>query len=334
MPVHPGLPRHGGDLAAAKRRYGIPEEPWLDLSTGINPRPYPLPPLPAECWSDLPDADAEASLLAAAARYYGTSPQAGVVAAAGTQALIQWLPRLYPPSTVAVVGPTYAEHAVSWTLAGHRVCEVPSLEAAAGADVVVVVNPNNPDGRSLSAPSLEKAATEAKLLVVDEAFADVAPETSVAAWAGRPGLVVLRSFGKFFGLAGVRLGFALADRETAKRLRVAQGGWAVSGPAMRIGTQALSDRAWTDNTRRWLEEQAGRVDAILAGATLSGARLEILGGTALFRLVRCDNARLLADHLGHRGILTRAFAYGPHWLRVGLPADDKGLARLARALAE
>lgn len=328
IPPHPALPRHGGDLAAAKRRYGTPPRPWLDLSTGINPRSYPLPSLPASCWTDLPDADADAALLAAAAACYGTPPQAGMVAAAGTQALIQWLPRLRPPSRVAVLGPTYAEHAAAWAAAGHQVAEVATLDAAAGADVVVVVNPNNPDGRIFPFAALEGAAARARLLVVDEAFADVAPEASIAAWAGRPGLVILRSFGKFFGLAGLRLGFALTDRDTAGRLRAAQGGWAVAGPAMAVGTGALSDRAWISDTRRWLKERAERLDVVLGAAGI-----EVLGGTTLFRLARCSDAQRLADHLGRQGILTRAFAYEPEWLRVGLPGDDDGLERLRLALA-
>ncbi|WP_445599775.1 threonine-phosphate decarboxylase CobD [Azospirillum sp. A39] len=326
-----GMVLHGGDLDAARAAFPGAPEPWLDLSTGINPWPYPLPPLPADAWTRLPGRAAEEGLRAAAAAAYGAPSPAHVAAAPGSQALIQLLPRLRPRGDVAVLGPTYAEHARGWAAAGHTVRTVATADAAADADVLVVVNPNNPDGRVVpSAVLLDLAgrmAARGGWLVVDEAFADVAPDASVAAAADRPGLVVLRSFGKFYGLAGLRLGFALAPPPLAAAVRDAAGPWAVAGPALAVGTAALADRAWGERTRRRLAAAAAALDRRLAAAGLT-----VEGGTPLFRLVRDARAPALFAALGAAGILVRRFAERPDRLRIGLPADDAAAARLEAAL--
>ena len=338
VPAEPAR-EHGGGLDRAAVRYGIPRERWIDLSTGINPVCYPLPVLPPALWQLLPDAALEERLRAAAASYYGVPDPRLVVPAPGSQALIQWLPRIEAPSQmtvsqmtvsrVAVLGPTYNEHAPAWAAAGHAVVEVDGLDAIPGdAAVVVVVNPNNPDGR-LVEPRRLLELTERRLVVVDEAFADVVPAVSVARWAGRPNLVVLRSVGKFFGLAGLRLGFALAERKRALALEAALGPWSVSGPAAAIGAAALADDAWITETRARLAGAAARLDALVAGSGIA-----IVGGTPLFRLLVHPDADRLFDRLAQSGILTRRFAACPRWLRVGLPAGESEWARLAEALAD
>ncbi|MBK3797736.1 threonine-phosphate decarboxylase [Azospirillum brasilense] len=310
---------HGGDLDAARAAFPGAPEPWVDLSTGINPWPYPLPPIPIDAWARLPGRAAETALREAAAACYGAPSPDRVAAAGGSQALIQILPRLRCPGTVAVLGPTYAEHAAGWAKAGHRVTEVESLEGC-DADVVVVVNPNNPDGRIVPPETLlalaERQAARGGWLVVDEAFAEVTPERSVASEAGRAGLVILRSFGKFFGLAGVRLGFLLGEPALVRDLRAAVGPWAVSGPALAVATAALSDSAWITATRRRLTEAAARFDRRLAVAGL-----RVAGGTSLFRLIDDPQAAGLYDALGRAGVLVRRFDYRQDWLRVGLPVD-------------
>ncbi|GAA4252299.1 threonine-phosphate decarboxylase [Azospirillum formosense] len=321
---------HGGDLDAARADFPGAPEPWVDLSTGINPWPYPLPAIPADSWARLPGRSAEAALREAAAACYGAPSPDCVVAAGGSQALIQILPRLRPPGTVAVLGPTYAEHAAGWAKAGHRVSEVMSLESCGGADVMVVVNPNNPDGRIVPPKTLlalaDRQAARGGWLVVDEAFAEVAPHCSVAAEAGRAGLVILRSFGKFFGLAGVRLGFLLGEPALVEASRAAMGPWAVSGPALAVATAALSDAAWIAATRRRLADAAARFDAKLAGA---GVR--VAGGTSLFRLIDDPQAAGLYNELGRAGVLVRRFDYRQEWLRLGLPADKAAEDRVKTA---
>lgn len=327
--------QHGGDPAALEARFGMPAHGWLDLSTGINPRPYAPSPMPAEVMTRLPLKVELDGLLAAARRAYGVPKDAGLVAAPGTQALIQLVPTLFAPCDVTVLGPTYGEHAPAWLAAGHRVEDVASIcaQAARPAPFAVVVHPNNPDGRLQSVEGLLAFADELHdrggALVVDEAFIDVDPVRSVSPHAGRDGLIVLRSFGKFYGLAGVRLGFAVCAPDMAERLSAKLGPWAVSGPAIWAGTCALNDAAWTEQTRTRLKTDAARLDALLAGAGL-----KLLGGTDLFRLAESEQAQALYETLGRTGILTRPFAYNARWLRFGLPGREVDWLRLETALAE
>jgi cobalamin biosynthetic protein CobC len=324
---------HGGDLGAARRLFPDAPEPFVDLSTGINPNPYPLPRLPAQIFARLPDAAALQKLAAVAATAYGAAAADCVVPAPGTQILLPLVAGLIRPGRAAVLAPTYCEHARAAALAGHAVAEVGDLGGIGNAGLVVVSNPNNPDGRLLPKSDLlavaETLRARGGVLVVDEAFMDVGPSgASLAAEIGRGNIVVLRSFGKFFGLGGLRLGFALAAPQLAARLAALLGPWAVSGPALAVGTKALADRTWIENARHGLAKKAARLDAIL-----TEARLDIVGGTTLFRLVRTRRANELFQHLGRAGILTRAFPDRATWLRFGLPAAAPDWQRLQIAMA-
>jgi cobalamin biosynthesis protein CobC len=310
---------HGGDLGEVRRRFPHAPLPWIDLSTGVNPMPYPVPPLSSESWMRLPSREDQRALVEVAAKRYGVGDPEMIVPAPGTQALIQLLPALLPKSRVAIVGPTYEEHEVSWRRHGHEVTIVERLPAT--SDVTVLVNPDNPTGRLFAASDLE--AIEG-LLVVDEAFIDFRPRA--ASLAGR-NAVVLRSFGKTYGLAGLRLGFAIADRPLATRLREELGPWAVSGPALEIGRQALADDAWLAQTAKRLATDGKRLDDLL-----SRAGFVIVGGTALFKLARHSHAAKMVEALGRCGIHVRSFAREPSWVRFGLPADDAAFERLAEAL--
>jgi cobalamin biosynthetic protein CobC len=318
-------------LAHAERLFGR-HAAWLDLSTGINPWPYPFSPPPRDAWARLPDGAVVGRLMAAAADTYGAPTPDHVVAAPGSQALIQLLPRLRPASDVAILGPTYGEHEACWRAAGHRVRVVSSADELHDCEVAVLCNPNNPDGRLLGPEFLQRLAgglaARGGWLVVDEAFADVAPALSLAPQMDQPGCIVLRSFGKFFGLAGVRLGFALAAPPLCASIRRALGPWAVGGPVCRIGIEALGDGAWIEETRIRLAGQRLRLDRVLHEASL-----EVAGGTDLYRLATVPDAARIHRALGAAGILVRSFEDHPRWLRFGLPGDDVALGRLAAALA-
>lgn len=319
---------HGGRLVAAMARFPEAPLPWLDLSTGINPVPYPIPALEPALFARLPEPEALAALNQAAASAYGLGDPAAVVAASGTQALIGLLPRLFPPSRVAVLGPTYAEHARAWHAGGHAVHEIASLAARRNAEILVLCNPNNPDGRVIDPAELRGLAGRGVWLVVDEAFADfAAPAVSLAPEMPAERIVVLRSFGKAFGLAGLRLGFALAPPALAARLRAALGPWPVSGPALAIGRAALGDRAWREAARLRLTGDGARLDSLLEA---SGLRLR--GGTALFRLAESADSGAVFERLGEAGILVRRFADHPRWLRFGLPSTQEAFARLRQTL--
>jgi cobalamin biosynthetic protein CobC len=324
--------QHGGDLGAARLLFPGAPEPFIDLSTGINPYPYPIPQLRPELFTRLPEPAALDRLAAIAARAYGAPSGAHVVVAPGTQILLTQVAALVRPGRAAVLGPTYAEHVRAAAYVGHRVAEVADLAGLRHVDLAVVVNPNNPDGRIVPREALLDCASALPaqgLLVVDEAFMDVCADAcSLAPDAARPNLVVLRSFGKFFGLAGVRLGFALAAPAVAARLRAGLGPWAVAGPAIAIGASALQDEPWAAATRARLAHAALRLDQILAGADLA-----VAGGTSLFRLVHVPAAPALFRHLGRAGILVRRFAHQAAWLRFGLPAGEPEWQRLAAAVA-
>jgi cobalamin biosynthesis protein CobC len=324
---------HGGDLSAARRLFPGAPEPFVDLSTGINPNPYPLPDLPDALFARLPDKDALAALAAVAATAYGAPSAAHVVPAPGTQILLPLVAGLVRPGRAAVLAPTYGEPTRAAALAGHSVKEVREIGAGGDAELVLVTNPNNPDGRLSARDGLLAVAKNLQarggVLVVDEAFMDVGPPgASLAPEIARGNIVVLRSFGKFFGLAGLRLGFALAAPSLAARLAALLGPWAVSAPALAVGATALADQVWIEATRHRLTQAAARLDAILAGSGL-----DIIGGTTLFRLAQANTASELFRHLGRAGILVRVFPDHAMWLRFGLPAAEQDWHRLQNAMA-
>lgn len=328
----PEPPDHGGDARRAGRIAGIEDADWLDLSTGINAMSYPHDGIPPSAFTRLPESDLEAASRDAAAAFYGAAGSHLVAPVPGTQAALQWLPRLRPSSRVRVVGPTYAEHAHTWRAAGHEVRILDALPAAgADVDVIVVVNPNNPDGRIIAPERLIQIAGDLAghggWLVVDEAFAEVAPEISIAAQAGMPGLVVLRSFGKFFGLAGLRLGFVLAWPALVREIAAALGPWAVSGPALSVAGRALRDGAWIAATRARLGADAARLDGML-----TEAGLRVVGGTHLFRLAAAEDGPAWFARLLRAGIAVRRFRERPDWLRFGLPGRNEDWIRLSDAL--
>lgn len=321
---------HGGGIAAAGRAFGIAREDWLDLSTGINPAPPVLPSFDPALFHRLPDADLLEDARRAASRFYGCGDILAI-AAAGTQPLIRQLSVLAGRGRVAILSPTYGEYRAVFSAAGHPVDEIASLAEVTGEhSAVIVVNPNNPDGRlysraDLFALSLDLAERGA-MLIVDEAFGEMHPEVSVAgAAAHHPHLVVLKSFGKFFGFAGVRLSFAIAGERYAGALEAGLGPWPVSGPALALALHCFAlDPA---EIRSGIRARAAALEAVV-----EAAGLEVLANAGLFLLIETPVAAELFDHLARKGILTRIFEYRPRWMRMGLPGDEAGLERLARAL--
>lgn len=328
---------HGGGIAAASVRYGGRVEDWLDLSTGINPEMVALPDIPVRVWNRLPDRELELSAREAARDWYLGGVGAGAalppLAVPGTQALIQILPRLAPRNRpVAILSPTYGEYAHCFRRAGFEVEQIVDLnQLRPDHGQLVVVNPNNPTGRVYAREELLSLAmrmvTQGGRLHVDEAFGDSRGELTVAAQAAvTDGMTVSRSFGKFFGLAGLRLGFVFARPETLEAIAAELGPWPVSGPALHIAHELF---------RRDMTDFAARIDdrAAALQAVLDGAGLAIAGGTNLFKLVRHARADHLFEHLARSHILVRRFDYAGDWLRVGLTPDDEGDRRLAEALA-
>jgi cobalamin biosynthetic protein CobC len=317
---------HGGNLDVAMHRFGGRVEDWIDLSTGINRRPYPVPELGLRHWTALPSrADIEALLEAARQAYAATVP---VLAVAGAQAAIQLLPRLARSGRARILGPTYNEYAAIFRAADWVAEEVADLDALAGADLAVIVNPNNPDGRQHDPAKLLALLPRVGRLVVDESFADAVPGLSLASQAGRSGLLILRSFGKFYGLAGLRLGFVLAGEADVAALATMAGPWPVSGAAIAIGRRALIDCDWATTTTARLVQESLRLDALVQARGFG-----LVGGTPLFRLYETADAGAVQAQLGRALIWSRTFPGAPGWLRLGLPGDETEWTRLAAALS-
>ena len=318
-------PLHGGDLTFARQLYGEPAGGWLDLSTGINPRPYPLPPFDPALLSRLPDRTALADLVATARRLYGAPDNVAMTAVPGTEVALRLLPSALPQGAVAIVSPTYPSHADAWRRGSHMVVEVADADAIpADARFVVVTNPNNPDGRTHEPDQLaglaRQLAERGGVLVVDEAFGDVEPRASLMPFLDRAPAVVLRSFGKFFGLPGLRLGFFAGPPPIVDRITQLFGDWPVSSHAIAAARIALADIPWRDQTRERLQQDTKALRALLARHSL-----RIVGGTNLFTLVGHTDAGLIHQALARHGIWTRVFPYRRDWLRVGLPAIDRRL---------
>ncbi len=311
---------HGGGVDAAVAHYGGVRDDWLDLSTGINPIAYPVGELGPNVWAALPDTAAMERLLTAARTFWDVPKGATIIAAPGTSAIIALMP-MVAKGDVYIPPPTYNEHAAAFHAFGRRVTDDPA------APIHIYVHPNNPDGR------LWDGRCDARLTVIDESFCDTNPKISHVARTVEPGMIVLKSFGKFWGMAGLRLGFAIGRAETllgppnTPSLWDMLGPWAVSGPALAIGADALANFAWAAATRARLTETAARLDTFMAHV---GAH--VVGGTSLFRTYEVPNANVWRDRFVQHKIWTRTFPYSTQWIRLGLPGDETAWQRLQRAI--
>lgn len=328
--------KHGGRLRAAAHEFHIPLQHWLDLSTGINPQGWPVPALPAEVWRRLPEEDD--GLAMASLAYFGGRR---VLPLAGSQAAIQALPHLFAigrdgaphAMRVGILSPCYAEHQKAWQTAGHHVEAIDYHDAAQAVervDVLLLSNPNNPTGRLVEPAVLRdwhaRLAARGGLLIVDEAFIDATPQASVLADAHLPGLAVLRSVGKFWGLAGIRCGFIAAEDRLLDALADHLGPWTVSHPARWVAQRALADRSWQAATATQLHERSARLAELLGRFGLDAS-----AGCALFRWVPTALAGSLYEAFARRGVLVRAFEGG---LRFGLPGDEAQWQKLEAVLVE
>ncbi|WP_084396623.1 threonine-phosphate decarboxylase CobD [Henriciella aquimarina] len=323
---------HGGALDRMRAAFPEASEPWIDLSTGINPWAYPHTDVPETALRHLPTHTAYDACRSAMAASTG-APEDSLLLAPGSELLIRLLPTIIAPERVAILSPTYGDHARVWRAAGCDLIETPDpLAAADRADAIVLCQPNNPDGRRFdTARLLETAAQLAARggwLIVDEAYADLDRGLSLARYGGTEGLVILRSFGKFFGLAGLRLGALMGPESLREALQARLGVWSVAGPALHIGARAYGDLDWQDGTRARLAEARRRLDETLARAGLS-----IIGGTDLFCLVETEDATALWQRLARAGIYVRRFDWSEKLIRIGLPESDAAEARLADALS-
>jgi len=307
---------HGGKLDAVVRQYGGKKSEWLDLSTGINPKPYPFKQIDKTYWNRLPDDNDFKSLYTAARNFWSPPKSSLLLGAPGVSSLIALIPLLQPFKTVSIQNPTYSEYELSFKRVGCKVLDI-------GGEINVVVNPNNPDGKIQIRDEILK--NHKKLTIIDESFCDLYPENSLVSLAVNPDIIILKSFGKFWGLAGLRLGFAIGTGSTINPIKDALGPWQISGPAFSIGCQALKDTKWAEGTRVDLNKSARRLDLIMDG-------YKLVGGTNLYRLYYTKDAQNLTQHLASQKILIRNFDYNKNWVRIGIPGQESDWERLYKAV--
>jgi cobalamin biosynthetic protein CobC len=311
---------HGGRVDAARAVFG--GDDWIDLSTGVAPWAWPVAD-PAAGLDRLPEPAAIAALEAAAAAAFATSDPAAVVAVPGTDLAMRLLAPILAAAAPAVLHPAYAGHRAAWP--GATPLAAAQLDDLRPHDLIVLANPANPDGAVIDPARLRRLA-EGRRLVVDEAYADPAPGLCPEA---SDQLIVLRSFGKFYGLPGLRLGFVIAGPGVTAQLRAVLGDWPISSSAVAIGTAAYRDAGWRAAQALRIADMGASLDRALRDAALP-----IAGSAPLFRLIACPDAAGLFRALAGHAILTRPFSDQPGRLRIGLPRDAAQLARLAAALEE
>ena len=327
---------HGGNFMAAAQAYGFDYAEIIDLSTGIAPRPFPIDgvDLSGQHWRDLPQIETEQALIKAMKTHWGCDSTAGLILAPGSGIIISLAALLRPKTTVLCPDPSYREHEIAWAHHGHHIQAYPAgeiPELMPDTQVVIAVQPGNPTGH-INPPKdwdrvIDQMAERDGLLIVDEAFIDLMPDLSMASRAGRKGLLVIRSFGKFYGLAGLRLGAVMGHGDDITRLRQMLGPWAVSTPALEIGLKAIADHAWAEQQRLRLAQDMARLTAMLNETGFGPC-----GGTALYALVHVGDSKSVHHHLAKHGIWTRIFDYNAHWIRFGLPAEEDQWNRLQTAL--
>lgn len=322
-------PIHGGRLNAAIKKYNIPKQDWIDLSTGINPNGWPIPKIPTEFFQRLPEEND--GLESAAKEYYNAD---NFISIPGSQFAIQKLPYLRKKSHVFILSPGYQEHAYCWEKAGHIVQSLTSDEIDThikNADVLVIINPNNPTGEQFSAAQLlawhNILNKKGGWLIVDEAFIDGDESNSLIPYtAVNSGMIVLRSIGKFFGLAGIRVGFIFSSKSILPLIKNDIGPWPISSPSRYIATQALKDRGWQKTTNENLNKKSQHLKE-----QLKNNKLLTAGGCSLFQWVKHPNASQIFQYLAKQGVLVRYFKDSSS-IRFGLPENDKAWKKLDIAL--
>ena len=318
---------HGGNLDFAASIYGGPVTDWLDLSTGINRIPYDNLLVSKNNFCVLPDRTLFKSLIDAASNTYAVPSKASLLPINGVQMAIQAIPHIETCGTAKILGPTYNEYSATLRNFGWKVVCVKNLKDLSGADLAIVVNPNNPDGRICTQKEILRVLPNVGKIIIDESYCDPTPELSMMPHAGEKGLIIFKSVGKFFGLAGIRLGFIISQKSETEVFSNIIGPWSVSGPTLEVGTRALVDTTWIEQTRKRLSYDAKRLSNLIAESNLQSA-----GATKLFHLIKLDNAADAQKKFAEEMIWTRIFSYSKSWLRIGLPGSEDEWSRLRACL--
>ncbi len=349
-------PGHGGCRIQAEKKYS-PAQSMLDLSTGINPNGWPVPIVPAEIYNRLPESDD--GLMEAAQSYYQTK---NILPVSGSQEAIQLLPVIFhqykmlpEKSRVGIISPCYAEHEFQWKKNNFSIIHLLTEnidDTIESLNVLLIINPNNPTGELIAQEKLKKWHSQLKknngYLIIDEAFMDSTPENSLIKKNQPDNLIVLRSIGKFFGLAGVRCGFVIAPTKILSQMAYHQGPWSVSGPTRWLVKKALMDKQWIEDNKLILKNESMRLKKCLKYYFSKVDPQSLISGSVLFQTVYINNAYDLFERLAKEGVLIRLLdkacscsscstlhetIYQPNkGIRIGLPANEIQWQKLEAAL--
>lgn len=325
---------HGGNVYAAARRLGRTVDQLIDFSASINP----LGPAPgavqairrARSLEHYPDPDCWALRQALASHWRCSSNQ--IVIGNGSTELIHLLPEALQLRHLLVIGPTFSEYAHAMERFGGRVSMVlaeradgyaPPLaraieamrvnkakpKGAAPIDAVVLCNPNSPTGQACSVQEVKHLARIVQRrrirLILDETFADYCEERSILPMTNKiENAIVLRSFTKFFGLPGLRIGYLVTKADIAQRIRARQLPWSVNALAQEAALAALSDGRHARRSRSFMVRERARFHTRLR--QVSGCvAFPSLANFLLMELPIGRQARTVTAALHRQGILVR-----------------------------
>lgn len=321
--------QHGGNLLQAIEEFGGNQEDWLDLSTGISPYTIDLPEFHQDVWRRLPDPKYVKLLEGKAKEFYQT--KSNCLAVPGSQFAIQHLSKVVD-GEIGILEPTYGEYAASFVRNGKSYTSLENISDIGNASSVILANPNNPDGRIYTSQELLKLAVQLSerngYLVVDEAFMAIDdPNSLLNEVDATTNVVILRSIGKFFGLAGIRLGFVFSSEKFRAKLAAYLGPWAVTGPALAIADHIFANRFIANELKQKISVRHQQM-----GEILEQSGLQIVGKNDLFFLIRHPKANALHISLKQQKVLTRIFDYNSDWIRIGLTANSNEDERLLKAI--
>ena len=317
---------HGGDIDLAIKKYGGEREDWIDLSTGINGTSYPWQQSIKFELRNLPSNKLLVNLERAASAAYKVAENTETAAVSGAQQIISLLPIcLKSYNSVAILGPTYNEYEKAFKSSGIKAQTVSEVSKLSSSDIAIIVNPNNPTGKVIAEEILDDLSKKVRILIIDESFKTFSSRRIQKF----ENVIQINSLGKFFGLAGVRLGFVSGPSDFIKSVRRMLGPWPISSIAAEIGTIALNDNTWISEMEKILLEGSN-----VLHKACSTKNWKLVGKTNLFHTYATSSSLEVEKQFAAHYIWIRTFDYSETWVRLGIPTSKYEWTRVRQALNE
>ena len=316
--------QHGGDIDLAIKKYGGQRADWIDLSTGINRTSYPWQESVKVELRDLPSSKLLMGLEKAASRAYKVAEGTDTAAVQGAQQIISLLPIcLKNYNSVAILGPTYNEYEKAFKSSGIKAETVSEVSKLSSSDIAIIVNPNNPTGKVIAEEILDDLSKKVRILIIDESF----KMFSSRRIQKFDNVIQINSLGKFFGLAGVRLGFVSGPSDFIKSVREMLGPWPISSIAAEIGIIALNDTTWISEMEKILLEGSN-----VLHKACSTKNWKLVGKTNLFHTYATSSCLEVEEQFAAHYIWIRTFDYSQTWIRLGIPTSKYEWTRVRQVL--